>query len=269
MVNRPIIFALAMVCCVSWRLGSASASPRQVKAWSVAVLGSDIEAAETAAAALGKDGSAAAVRGLLSALSLGLHPKVAVVALEGLGKNARSENFDTLVVYSRNRNQGVRAAAYEALAKIDDERAVARLGYALSDKSPAVRSIAIEHVSRVKDRSAMPALLRLIEAGDLHASRAFGSMGDAEDARKLAERVGSLPDGPLATALGAMLLRKEFGPDGARVQIVRTIAKLRTPVLRNVLNEYANQDKVGDRKSRDEASAVLESLSSPGRKQSE
>ena len=115
----------------------------------------------------------------------------------------------------------------------------------------------------------MPALLRLIEAGDLHASRAFGAMGDAEDARKLAERVGSLPDGPLATALGAMLLRKEFGPDGARVQIVRTIAKLRTPVLRNVLNEYANQDKVGDRKSRDEASAVLESLSSPGRKQSE
>ena len=248
-------------------LPNASASPKQVRQWAQKLAADDLDAATNAAASLGNEGSKAAREALLSALSVGLHPKVAEAALLGLAKVADSSCFDTMLVYTRSRSEPVRAAAYRGLANLSDKRAEAKLLNALDDESGVVRKIAIEEIERAENRAAMPKLVSLIEKGDLAAGKAFGSMADAEDARKIAETVGRFPDDALAMALGTMLLRPEFDPEPTRVQVVRAMSKLRTKTVKEMLSKYSELDgSVGGRDSLKEARAVLDSLSGGTRK---
>jgi hypothetical protein len=84
-------------------------------------------------------------------------------------------------------------------------------------------------------------------------------MADPELARRIAEQLGQVPDTPLAQCLGMILKRADFGPDAARVEIVRAIAKIQDPVAVTVLTDYVDSTpKNPVRASRHEAETIVE-----------
>jgi hypothetical protein len=83
-------------------------------------------------------------------------------------------------------------------------------------------------------------------------------MADPELARKIAEQLGQVPDASLALCLGLVLKRADFGPDPARVDIVRAIAKIQDPAAITALTEYIDgTPKNPPRPSRHEAEMVV------------
>jgi HEAT repeat protein len=81
-----------------------------------ALSGSDVAAAKTAAEQLGSVTDPAAHGALLDALVTGLHPDVAVAALDGLARAKAETDVPTVLAYARHRNPTVRAAAIRALS---------------------------------------------------------------------------------------------------------------------------------------------------------
>ncbi len=133
---------------------------------------------------------------------------------------------------------------------------------ALSDSSAEVRAVAAEALGDRREKSAEPALIKLLVRKDSAAPAALGKIGGADTARALGEMIGNVPDSFITETLGLLLLRPDFGPDPLRLEVVKTIGKLPGSQPIDILSDYLKEtgkDK-GEkaRPSRNEASKIVE-----------
>lgn len=234
--------------------------PKKVKidvaVQAAALASADVEKAAAAAAELGKTEEAAAHDALLGALALGLHPQVSAVALTSLGAAPQPGDLTTLGRYVKYRDPAVRTAAVRALGAHPDGGAM--IVAALHDQEASVRTAAAEAVVARKPKGATEPLLALLDKGELSAAKALATYADADLARVIAEHLGTAPDAVLAQCLGTILVRPDFGPEAAKLQVVRTLAKLAGPEAVAALSNYVESTPATPPKqSRREAEAEL------------
>jgi HEAT repeat protein len=227
-----------------------------VVAQTAALHGADAEKAKAAAVELGKTDDAGAHAALLDVLATGVHPDVAAAALASLGTAPKPSDLTTLSRYVRARNPEVRAAAVRALGAQTESGAL--ILAALHDQDAAVRAAAAEAVVARKPKGATESLLALLDKGELPAAKALSTSADADLARVIAEHLGTAPDGVLAQCLGAILVRPDFGPEAAKLQVVRALTKLAGPEAITALGDYVDATPATPPKqSRREAEAAL------------
>jgi HEAT repeat protein len=263
-------FANLLACLALARCGlsttvsyAGTSKPKVVKAdvaALVAVLnGADSDAAANAMTQLGAMDSPSAHDAILDGLAFGPNPSVVIAALPALMMHPSPADTAVLIRYARYRGVKVRVAAINALAGYPDPQAKQALVRGLRDSQPTVRAAAAAAIGKARVRDAVPALEILLERGDLAAASALGQMADVEMARTISDKLGQVPDDALATCLGAMLKRDDFGPDTARVQVVTAIGKISSNDAITVLTDYIESTpKNPPRPSRKEAEAIVE-----------
>jgi HEAT repeat protein len=221
-----------------------------------ALLGGDTAAATKAATLLGTSKDQAAHDALLDALAGGLSVAVAPAALASLTTAPAPADVGVLRIYARHRAPAVRAAADAALSGYPDGRRL--LVRALGDSQSVVRAAAADALARAKAREGTERMFALLARGDDGAVKALALMADPEMARAIGEQLGKVPDAALAKTLGSILKRSDFGPDEARVQVVRTIAKISGAEATDALAEYIEATPAKPpRASRREAETVV------------
>lgn len=224
-----------------------------------ALSGADVEAAVAAARSLATQKGAPAVAALLDALALGVAPEVAVVALEALAAHRDVKAFDTVAVYRDHRAPKVRAAAVATLGALDDARADKLVIDALTDGHVSVRAAAAGVIGERKLKKASKSLVALLKGGDEAAAPALAALADPELAKDIAELIGQAPDGLVARCLGAILLRPDFKPEAARVEVVRALGKVPGDEALEHLTAYVSAvPENPPRQSRREAEALIE-----------
>lgn len=210
----------------------------------------DEQAAASAAQKLGALPSAVSSELLLGELSTGLSPKVAMAALDGLAAQnppaAAAQLLPVLSLYARHRNPELRRRAVTALAALPDSPAasgtvVPLLIGALGDASSEVRAVAAQALGGRHEKSAEPALIKLLLRKDAAAPAALGQVGGADTARALSEMIGNVPDRMILETLGELLKRPDFGPEQVRVQVVKTIGKMPGSQTLDILSDYVKQ----------------------------
>ena len=265
MQTKWLVVGLALVA------GSATAAPGGGKALAkkpagtdvlaplvTALWSDDVEAAAKAAGQLGALDLPAAHDALLDALAFGLPAAVAVPALASLTVHPAPPDVTMLATYAHHRNPTIRGAALGSLALYPDPRARTTIALGLHDPMGIVRSAAASAAAHGHVRESTEALFALLAKGEEPAARALAQLADPELARKIAEQLGQVPDASLALCLGLVLSRADFGPDPARVEIVRSIAKIQDPAAVAALTAYLDgTPKNPPRPSRREAEMVV------------
>jgi HEAT repeat protein len=237
-----------------------AAAPAEVAQAQKALVGGDVDAATKAALALGKDRSQAGLDALLDALALGLHPQVAVAALDALAARRKPAALDTLVAYSEHRSPKVRASAVGALAAIDDRRTEKHILAALRDGHVSVRAAAAAAVASRKLKAGIEPMMALLVKGDEATATGLAALADPELAKNVAETIGRAPDAVVARCLGGMLARPDFKPDSARVEVVRALGRIDGQEALEQLTSYvASVPKNPPRQSRKEAEQLIQS----------
>jgi HEAT repeat protein len=219
----------------------------------------DEKQAIDAAAKLGEDPSPKALETILDELAVGAPPKVQATLLAGLAGRKEPRAVEVLALYTHNRNPELRKKAVVAISELPDKRAVPVLMAALSDSVEEVRAAAANALAKRKELSAEDSLIKLLAHKDAAAVDAIAAIGGAVTARKLGELLGQIPDGLLASTLGDLLKRPDFGPDPIRVEVVKTLAKVPGVEATTALVEYvAATEKDKTRPSRGEAKKAIE-----------
>lgn len=238
--------------------GGAKASA--VSASEIAALhGAQVEAAAKAAETIGENSAPAAHDALLDALAMGLPASVAVPAIVGLAKHPAPPDVLALVRYANHINPSVRNAAITALAQYPDPAAHKVVIERLGDSVAVVRATAATASAKGKIKKAIDPLLVLLSRGEEPAARALAAMADVELAARIADQLGKVPAESLALCLGAILVRADFGPDTARVEVVRAIGKIEDKSAVTALQDYlANSPKTPARTSRTEAQMIVD-----------
>jgi HEAT repeat protein len=235
------------------------AAPVDVNAEIKKMLGDDEGKATQGAQRLGDSRDPRALAALLDALSLGLTPKVAAAALESVGNFKSAGSFDTVAGYLKYRDRRVRAAAVHAMGALEDARAVDLVLASLRDPQKEVRAAALDVVENRKIKRAIDPTLELFKKGDEATARALAAMADADLARVIGEQIGTAPDDLVARALGLVLLNKDFKGEPARVEVVRTLAKVPGTEAVEQLTAYIESVPANPpRQSRREAEALVE-----------
>ncbi len=224
-----------------------------------ALAGIDIEAAAKAAEMLGANPAPVAHEALLDALALGLPAAVAAPAMLALGAHPAPPDVVALRRYAGHHTPGVRIAALSTLAMYPDPAAHAVVVAGLHDPVGMVRTAAAGAAARGRIKAAIEPLLLLLAKGEDASARALAALADPDLARKIADQLGKVPDPTLAVTLGAILKRADFGPDEARVEIVRALAKIQDASAVTALTDYLDSSpKLPPRPSRGEAQMVVE-----------
>lgn len=261
-MTRGIWRSCALMIALSASALAKGPKPRvtEVSAAAVAALnGDELEAAAKAAEMLGANASPAAHEALLDALALGLSPAVAVPAMTALGMHPAPSDVVAIKRYAGHHTPGVRIVALTTLAMYPDPVAQAVVIAGLHDPVGMVRTAAAGAAGRGRIKGAIEPLLALLAKGEDTSARALAQLADPDLARRLADQLGKVPDASLALALGAILKRPDFGPDEARVQIVRAIAKIQDPAAVAALTDYLDgSPKTPPRPSRGEAQMVVD-----------
>ncbi len=226
----------------------------------------DVEAAARAATTLGNYDLPAAHDALLDALAFGLAPAVAVPAIAALALHPAPADVVSLKRYAGHHNPTVRSAALAALASYPDPVARAAIIAGLHDATGTVRGAAAAAAGRGRARDAVDPMLRLLAKGEESSARSLAVLADPDLARKIADHYGKVPDASLALCLGLILKRADFGPDPARVEVVRAIAKIQDPAAVNQLTSYLDATpKNPPRPSRQEAEMVVDARHGGGK----
>ena len=221
--------------------------------------GTDLERAAKAAEDLGASTAPAAHDALLDALALGLSPAVAAPAMAALGLHPAPPDVAALRRYAGHHTPGVRIAALTTLAMYPSPEAHAVIIAGLRDPVGMVRTAAAAAAGKGHVKGAVDPLLVLLAKGEDSSARALAQLADPTLARRLADQLGKVPETSLAVALGAILKRTDFGPDEARVEVVRAIAKIQDKAAVNALQDYLDSSpKTPPRPSRTEAQMVIE-----------
>lgn len=258
----PLVLALALPATGSAqrKKKEKAVAPAEVAQSQKALVGGDVDAATKAALALGKDRSQAGLDALLDALALGLHPQVAVAALDALAARRKPAALDTLVAYSEHRSPKVRASAVGALAAIDDRRTEKHILAALRDGHVSVRAAAAAAVASRKLKAGIEPMMALLVKGDESTATGLAALADPELAKNVAETIGRAPDALVARCLGGMLARPDFKPDSARVEVVRALGRIDGQEALEQLTSYvASVPKNPPRQSRKEAEQLIQS----------
>lgn len=224
-----------------------------------ALNGASNEAAIKAAETLGASTDPAAHDALLDALAFGMPPSVAVAAIAALATHRAPPDVDGLARYATHHNPMVRSTAIGALAMYPAPRAKAAVVAGLHDMNPSVRGAAAGAAAQGRVREAIEPLLQLMARGEEPAAKALAAMADVELARKIGDQLGKVPDAMLAMTLGLVLKRADFGPDPARVGIVRAIGKIQDASAIAALTDYLDASpKNPPRPSREEAEKMVQ-----------
>ena len=156
----------------------------------------------------------------------------------------------------------VKEPASPQVPAAEQARVVPMLIAALSDSSAEVRGVAAEALGDRREKTAEPALIKLLLRKDSAAPPALGKIGGADTARALSEMIGNVPDSFITETLGLLLLRPDFGPDPLRLEVVKTLGKLPGGQPIDILGDYLKEtgkDKADKaRLSRIEASKIIE-----------
>jgi HEAT repeat protein len=249
------------------RPGAARAKPpaAQIAEQTALLQGTDVEAAVKAAGSLGTIKEPLALDALMSALALGLHPRVAAAALDAVAQHGDVRSYETLRFFLHYRDPRVRAAAVRAVGKLDDPRAAGHAIVALSDTDKTVRAAAIEIIAVRQWRPGIEPMLELLKKGDEAAAPALATLATPDLARALGELIGVAPDFLLARALGLTLRRQDFGPETALVQVVRTLGKVPGQEALDQLQRYVESVPANPpRQSRREAEALIKARATQG-----
>lgn len=223
----PVLMALVAAVAVAALAGPANAQMTgNVDRLKADLHGSDLDRAVAAASALGSLNSEEALDGLMGALQLGAPPKLNLALLEALGLQKSPKSIRLLRHFAQYRRPNIRMTAIVALGGIDDGRIPPILIDALGDSSPMVRAKAARLLGERKERRAERALFRMLRRGDKSAAEPLGTVGGVETAKQLAELIGELPDEAVATALGTMVKRGDFGPDPLRNEVIKALCKI-------------------------------------------
>lgn len=223
------------------------------------LFGADLDAAAAAAQKLANTRQAGALDALLDALAMGLHPRVAVAALDAVAQHSNPASLDVLLYYARNRNPEVRARAILALGGLADKKALAAVHRAFTDGDKGVRAAACKVAELRHDRTAAEPMVALLKKGDEAAVTALAAVATPELARRLAELIGDAPDGLLAQTLGLILLRPDLGKEEVYVQLVEAIGKLPGEDALLALTAYISQTpEKPPRQSRRRAQEIYE-----------
>lgn len=215
--------------------------------------------AAKAAEALGARAEPAAHEALLDALAWGLPATVAAAALVALAQHPAPPDVAALRRYAGHHNPSVRGFALASLALYPDPVAHAAVVAGLHDATGIVRGAAAAAAAKGHVREAVAPLLDLLGRGEDTAAKALAQLADPELARKIGDQLGKVPDASLALCLGLILKRTDFGPDPARVEIVRAIAKIQDSSAINALADYLDATpKNPPRPSRAEAQKIVE-----------
>ncbi|HTL35724.1 MAG TPA: HEAT repeat domain-containing protein [Kofleriaceae bacterium] len=221
--------------------------------------GANQETAVKAAEQLGASMEPAAHEALLDALAFGMQPAVAIASIKALAMHPAPPDVNALVRYATHHNPSVRSASYGALALYPDPVAQKAIVRGLHDELGPVRAAAAAAAAKGRVRIAVEPMLELLGRGEQSASAALASMADLDLARKIGDQLGKMPDAILAQTLGAILKRSDFGPDEARVDIVRAIGKIQGPEAITALTDYVDATpKNPPRPSRAEAQKMVE-----------
>jgi HEAT repeat protein len=224
-----------------------------------ALNGANVDAAVKAAETLGTSAEPAAHDALLDALAMGLPPTVAIVAMASLAQHPAPPDVTSLKRYAGHRNPMVRSAALGSLAMYPDPLARKAVIAGLHDMTGAVRAAAATAAAKGRIREAVEPLFELLGRGEESASKALAAMADADLARKIGEHFGKVPDAMLVQTLGLVLKRSDFGPDPARVELVRAIGKVQDQSAVAALTDYIDATpKNPPRASRQEAQKMVE-----------
>ncbi|MBA2540525.1 MAG: HEAT repeat domain-containing protein [Deltaproteobacteria bacterium] len=224
-----------------------------------ALSGADTEMAIKAAEMLGRADEPAAHDALLDALAFGLPARVAITAVGALTLHPAPTDVAALKRYAGHHTPTVRSAAVTALSAYPDPAARGAIVAALHDPSGAVRAAAAGAAGKGRVRDAVESLLKLLAKGEEASARALAQLADTDLARKIADHYGKVPDASLALTLGLILKRQDFGPDPAKVEIVRAMAKIQDAAAVNQLKDYVDTTpKTPPKPSRQEAQMVIE-----------
>lgn len=272
------------------------AAPVVDEATLIARLRSTTESEAVAAARkLGETNTPTAQAALLDALSIGVSPKVAAAALSSLSSLRSADALPVLELYTHHRNPDLRKRAVQGLVALvvapegnetpakppvgkklvkpvtvkpgvaHEELApkiVPQLIAALSDGSSDVRQVAAEALGQRREKSAEPALIKLLQRKDTAAPEALGLIGGPDTARALGEMIGTVPNYLITTTLGALLRRSDFGPEPARTEVVKMLGKMPGDQPVDFLSDYVkatDTDKESKaRPSRAEAQKIIE-----------
>ncbi len=232
--------------------------------------GADTAAAVSAARALGgasKEQRSEAIASLSAALSVGVAPEVAMAAIDALAQLGAREAIGIVGSYRSHRRPKVRASAIRALAAVDLEGSKATIIAALSDREVDVRSAAARLIGEHGIRDGVDPLVALLRRGDEVPVQALGQLGDDKVAAKVAELIGVAPDALVSHALGAILLNPKFGPDDARLEVVKTLGGIPGGESIEALSNYvASIPAKPPRPSREEAELIVEKRLTEGGK---
>jgi HEAT repeat protein len=190
------------------------------------LFGEDADKAAAAATRLGQSRQGGALDALLDALAMGLHPRVAVAAIDAVAAHKDPSAIDSLLHYARNRNPEVRSHTIAALGLLDDKRAALAWKRAFRDGDHTVRAAASKIALNRREAGAVPELLALMKKGDDSAPAALAAVANPETAVKVGELIGEAPDRLIAECLGALLLRTDLGKEDIYVEMVRALGKI-------------------------------------------
>lgn len=218
----------------------------------------DLEVAVKAAETLGASTDPGAHEALLDALAWGMPSSVAVSAITGVAQHPAPPDVAALKRYADHHNPSVRSAAFGALSAYPHPDAQAAITRGLHDQLATVRAAAASAAAKGRVRIAIEPLFALVAKGEEPAAQALAVMADPDLARKLGDQMGKFPDAVLAHALSLILKRNDF-PDTARVDIVRTIGKIKGQEAVSALTDYIDATpKNPPRQSRQEAEKMVE-----------
>ena len=141
--------------------------------------------------------------------------------------------------YAGHHNPTVRGAALERARAVSRSRR-SRRGRRRASTIPPASSATRRGDAAAKGhvREAIEPLFELLARGEEPAARALAAMADADLVRKLGDQLGKVPDASLALCLGLVLRRADFGPDAARVEVVRAIGKIQDQAAVTALTDY-------------------------------
>jgi len=224
-----------------------------------ALWGQSNESASKAAEALGTSTEAAAHEALLDALAMGMPPQVAIATLQALTLHPAPGDVTAIVRYANHHSPSVRGVAYGALASYPSPEAKKALVAGLSDMNGSARGAAAMAASKGRVREAIEPLFELLGRSEDSASKALAAMADPDLARRIGDLFGKVPEAILAATLGAILKRADFGPDPARVDLVRAIGRIQDAAAVSALTDYLDATpKNPPRPSRQEAQKMVE-----------
>ncbi|HEX4454472.1 MAG TPA: HEAT repeat domain-containing protein [Kofleriaceae bacterium] len=249
------------ICLACALLSPAAAAPKPTALGEIvtALDGVDEDAAARSATALGDRTEPAAHEALLDALAWGLEPGVATAAIAALAKHPAPPDLALLRRYAGHHDVAVRSAALGALALYPDPIARNAIAQALRDPNATVRAAAAQAAVKGHVKAAIEPLFALLGLGEDEAAKALAAMADAELVRRIGDQLGKVPDPALASCLGLILQRADFGPDTERVEVVRALAKISDASATAALTDYVNATPANPpRASRAEAMKIVE-----------